>query len=87
MQSVPNFTNAASSNAAHGEVCPIHHYVIKHVSDLQQVDGFLLVLRFPPHKIKKEEYNNALQEIATLQQRYNNLKHHESVYKLLFVIP
>jgi len=26
----------------------VQHYVIKFVSDLRQVDGFLLVLRFPP---------------------------------------
>ena len=26
----------------------VHHYVVKFVSDLQQVGGFLLVLRFPP---------------------------------------
>ena len=29
-------------------VYSIQHYVIKFVSDLRQVDGFLLVLRFPP---------------------------------------
>ena len=32
----------------HGEVYLIQHYVIKFVSDLRQVDGFLRVLRFPP---------------------------------------
>jgi hypothetical protein len=26
----------------------MHHYVIKFVSDLRQVSGFLRVLRFPP---------------------------------------
>jgi hypothetical protein len=31
-----------------GEVYSIQHYVIKFVSDLQQVGGFLQVLRFPP---------------------------------------
>ena len=35
-----------------GEVFPIQHYVIKFVSDLQQVDGLLRVLRFlPPIKL------------------------------------
>jgi hypothetical protein len=29
-------------------VCSIQHYVIKFVSDLRQVGGFLRVLRFPP---------------------------------------
>jgi hypothetical protein len=33
---------------AHDEVYLIPHYVIKFVSDLRQVDGFLCVLRFPP---------------------------------------
>jgi len=36
------------SNPAHGEVYLIQHYVIKFVSDLRQVSGFLQVLRFPP---------------------------------------
>jgi hypothetical protein len=31
-----------------GEVYSIQHYLIKFVSDLQQVSGFLQVLRFPP---------------------------------------
>ena len=30
------------------EVFSIQHYVIKFVSDLRQVGGFLRVLRFPP---------------------------------------
>ena len=29
----------------------VQHYVIKFVSDLQQVGGFLRVLWFPPHNI------------------------------------
>ena len=37
-----------SSNPIHGEVYSTQHYVIKFVSDLRQVDGFLQVLRFPP---------------------------------------
>ena len=48
MQSVPITTNVMSSNPAHGEVYLMQHYVIKFVSDLRQVGGFLLVLRFPP---------------------------------------
>ena len=44
MQSVPITTNFVSSNPTQ----PIQHYVIKFVSDLRQVDGFLRVLRFPP---------------------------------------
>ena len=41
-------TKVASSNPTHGEVYLIQHYVIKFVSDLRQVGGFLQVLRFPP---------------------------------------
>jgi hypothetical protein len=37
-----------SSNPAHGEVYSIQHYVIRFVSDLRQVGGYLQVPRFPP---------------------------------------
>jgi hypothetical protein len=47
MQSVSISTNVVRSSLAHGEVYLIQHYVIKFVSDLRQVSGFLLVLRFP----------------------------------------
>jgi hypothetical protein len=48
MQSVPITTNVFSSNPTHGEMYSIQPYVIKFVSDLRQVGGFLRVLRFPP---------------------------------------
>jgi len=48
LQSVPITTKVVRSNPVHGEVYSIQHYVIKFVSDLQQVGGFLRVLRFPP---------------------------------------
>jgi len=48
MQSVLITTNAVGSNSAHGEVYSIQPYVIKFVSDLQQVDGFFRSLRFLP---------------------------------------
>ena len=48
LQEVPITTKVVSSNLVHGEVYSIQHYVIKFVSDLWQVGGFLLVLRFPP---------------------------------------
>jgi hypothetical protein len=38
-------TKVVSSNPAHGEVYSIQHYVIKFVSDLRHVGGFLRVLR------------------------------------------
>ena len=37
-----------SSNLVHGEVYLIQHYVIKFVSDLRQISGFLRELPFPP---------------------------------------
>ena len=50
MQSVPITTNVVSLNSSHGEVYSIQPYVIKFVSDLQQVGGFLQVLRFLPSR-------------------------------------
>ena len=48
VQSVPITTKVVSSSPVHGEVYSIQHYVIKFVSDLRQVCGFLRVLLFPP---------------------------------------
>ena len=48
MQLVPIMIKIVSSNPVHGKVYSIQHYVIKFVSDLRQVSGFLRVLRFPP---------------------------------------
>ena len=45
---MPITTKVVGSNPVHCEVYSIQHYVIKFVSDLQQIDGFLRVLRFPP---------------------------------------
>ena len=48
MQSMHITTKVVSSNPVHGEVYSIQHYVIKFVSGLRQVGGFLRVLWFPP---------------------------------------
>ena len=48
VQSVPITINIVISKPVHGEVYLIQHYVIKFVSVLRQVGGFLQVLRFPP---------------------------------------
>ena len=48
MQSVPITTKVVSLNPIHGKVHSIQHYVIKLVSDLLQVSGFLRVLWFLP---------------------------------------
>ena len=47
VQSVLITTKVVSSKPAHGEAYLLQ-FVIQFVSDLQQVDGFLLVLLFPP---------------------------------------
>ena len=48
VQSVPITTNVVRSSTARGKLYLIQHYVIKFVSDLWQVGGFLGVLQFPP---------------------------------------
>ena len=45
--SVYHHLHVVSSNPTHDEVCSIQYYLIKFVSDLRQVGGFLRVLRFP----------------------------------------
>jgi hypothetical protein len=45
---MPITTKIVSSNPAQGEVYSIQLYVIKFVSDLRQVGGFLRLLWFPP---------------------------------------
>jgi len=48
VQSMSITTKHVSSNPVHGRVYLIQHYVIKFVSDLRQVGGFLQLLWFPP---------------------------------------
>ena len=48
VQSVPITTKIVGSNLAHDEVYSIQHFVIKFVSELQQVHDLLQVLWFPP---------------------------------------
>ena len=47
IQSVSITTHVVRTNPAYGEVYLIKHHVIQCVSDLRQVGGFLLALRFP----------------------------------------
>ena len=42
------YVNWGRRGHTHGKVYSIQLYVIKFVSDLRQVGGFLRVLRFPP---------------------------------------
>ena len=48
VQLVPITTNGVSWNSVHSEMHSIQHYILKFVSDLRQVGGFLRVLRSPP---------------------------------------
>ena len=41
------YLSVVSSNPVHDDVCSTQHYVIKFVSNLRQVGGFLRVFRFP----------------------------------------
>jgi hypothetical protein len=47
MQSVPITTKVVSSNHANDGLYSMQHYMMKLVSDLRQVVGFLLALWFP----------------------------------------
>ena len=47
MQSMPITTKVVSLNLAHSEVYSIQHYVLKFVSNLRQVGGFIQILLFP----------------------------------------
>jgi len=65
MQSVPITTYVVSWNPAKGEVYSIQHYVIKFVSDLQQVNSNLCVLRFPkPIKLNATILTEILLKVA-----------------------
>ena len=46
VQSVPITTKVVSSNPTHSKVYLMQHYVIKFVSDLRQVGGFLRVMQY-----------------------------------------
>ena len=78
MQSIPITIKVVSSNPAEGEVYSIPHYVIKFVSNLQQVDGFLRVFRFPPPTTRHHHIAEILLKVTlntinqTIQLSINN---------------
>ena len=55
MQSAPITTNVVNSNPADGEVYSIQHYVIKFVSDVRQIGGFL---QFPSPINNKADHHD-----------------------------
>jgi hypothetical protein len=68
MQSVSITTKVVNSNPFQGEVYSIQHYVIKLVSDLRHVGGFLRVLMFPTTR-----YNQNIVESGVKHHKPNNL--------------
>ena len=78
MQSMFISTKVVSSNPAHGEVFSIQHYVIKFVSYLRQVGGFLAVFWFPlvPNKPDRHDIAEILLPVVlntiTLTLKTNN---------------
>ena len=75
MQSVPITTYVVGSNLTHGKVYLIQHYVIKFVSDIWQVIGFLWVLGFPPltNKTDHHDITEILLKVALKQHNTNPL--------------
>ena len=74
VQSVPITTKAVSLNPIQGEVYSIQHYLIKFVSDLRQVGGFLRVLRFSTNKTDRHagvEFKQKFQ-LDSRTSRYKN---------------
>jgi hypothetical protein len=72
---MPITTEGVSLNPVHHEVYSIQHYVIKFVSNLRQVGGFLLVLWFPPsHKTDCHDLAKILLRMAlnTINQPNQN---------------
>ena len=80
VQSVPiTTTKVVSLNPAHGEVYSIQQYVIKFVSDLRQVGGFLRVLRFP--QTNKTEHHNITEISLKVVLNTITLNHRTSTFK------
>jgi hypothetical protein len=65
VQSVPITTKVVNSNLFHVKVYSIQQYVIKFVSDFQQVGCFLRVIRFPfTNKTDRHDNTEILLEVA-----------------------
>jgi hypothetical protein len=77
MQSVPITTNVVSLNPTQA----IQHYVIKFVSDLRQVGGFLQVLLFPLKNL--ETTVHILSNIVLINNIYA-FPHSKTIWLLLY---
>ena len=75
MQSVPITTNVVRSNTTHGKEYAIQHYVIKFVSYLEQVGGFLRVKRVSPtNKTNCHDITEILLKVALNTTTHNPLQ-------------
>jgi hypothetical protein len=70
MELVPITTKAASSNLAHGEEHSIQHYVIKIVSCLRLVGGFIWYSGFSINNIDRHDMTEIFLKVA--------LRHHNT---------
>jgi len=80
VQSVPSTTKVMSFNLAHGEVNSIQHYVIKFVSYLRQVGGFLRVLRSSTNKIDRHDITEILLKVGLNMKFSANLFERNMVF-------
>ena len=61
---MPITTEGVSSKLGHGELFSIQHYVMKFVSDLQQLDGFLVIPDSSTNKDDRHDINEILWKVA-----------------------
>ena len=61
---MPFTTNFVGINAVHSEVYSIQHYVIKFISDLRQVGGFLQVLFSSTNKSDRHDIIGILLKVV-----------------------
>ena len=80
VQSAPITTKAMSLNPVHGEAHSIQNYVIKFVSDLGQVGGFLQLLQFSTPITLTARYNWNIVE-SGVKHKYHKLNLNLSLAK------
>jgi hypothetical protein len=74
------------SNAAHGEVTSIKYYVIKFVSDLRQVIGFLQALWFPNKTDLHDIFGILLKVALKHQKSINQSIYSNATVRLSFIL-
>ena len=87
VQSVAITTKVVSSNPAHGNGYVMQHYMIKFVSDLRYVSGFLWVLVCPTNKTDRHDITEALLKVALSTINQTNLyKIENKTYIPVFIL-